>query len=238
MDAFTQILSGMRDETITVLWLVPALLLLLAAYLTLPLLRARRAQQRLSSVFASLGTEHLSDVVLEDGLDGLTYIDRIVATPKALLALTLVPHEGMIFGAEGTDQWTRVVGQRTYRFPNPVRANREAVITVKQHCRDVPVEGMVLFTGDCSFPKGRPDIVRLPAEITRPSESFQELSAPVRKTWENLKSVARRTALRNEYELEALRERYRPWRHIIVWVIVSLAGIWIAATGYMAMATR
>ena len=71
-------------ERAILFWLIPLLLALIALYLLGPTIKAWAARRRLDAIVARLGPESLSGVVLDDGMDGLVHIDRLVAGPRGL----------------------------------------------------------------------------------------------------------------------------------------------------------
>ena len=183
-------------------WAVPALLLLLGVGLLLPTVHNGRHKRWLRGVLRRLGPECVEEVLLEDGVDGFAYIDRVVAGPDGLTAVTLVRNEGIIFGGEGIDLWTQVIGRRTHKFPNPLNQCRDNMLALQHNLPDTPVQGLVLFIGEASFPKGKPEMVKLPDEIPAPDHR-PEIPTELRPALERLQTMARENArsYRNEVQL-------------------------------------
>jgi len=226
MESLEQARIWLSAESATLLWLIPPVLATVAIYLLLPTIGQWRRRRGLDKILRRLGPEMLSDAVLEDGMDGLAYIDRIVAGPRGLIVVTLVPHDGIIFGGDDIDRWTRVVGRRTIKFPNPVAINREGVLAVRYHFPEAPVQGLVLFTGECTFPKGKPETALVPDEIPVPANQLQ-VSGPVRAIWDRLRDLAGRTADRHRSEVSIVQPDRPVARPLAGWVMLVLAGGWL-----------
>lgn len=114
-----------------------------------------------------MGREVLNRVVLPDGIDGRVNIDYLVLTDEGVTVVRVKRYPGVIFGGDKVDQWSQVIDNGSYRFPNPLRELRSQVGVVRSLIPGVPVEGMLLFGRDSQFPKGKPDGVYLMSELKR-----------------------------------------------------------------------
>lgn len=173
-------------------WAVPAALLVTGALLMGPALRRRLAPFRLHRRLSKLGDEVLRSVLLDDGMDGKTWIDYLILRPEGVLMLELKPYRGIIFAAAGIDQWTQVVGTRSFKFPNPLHKHETDLLAVKGAAPGVPVIGRLVFTGGSEFPKGIPDGVAsldgLFAEFDSPAP--RPVGEDLRAAWTQLKQAA------------------------------------------------
>lgn len=206
-----------------IFWLITIALVAIALYMFVPSLKEGARRRRLDRILSRFGPEWVSGVVLEDGMDGLVHIDRVVAGPGGLTVVTLVPHEGIIFGADEIEQWTQVVGRRTMKFPNPITLTREGIVAVQYHLPDAPVRGVALFTGESTFPKGKPATALLAEEIPSP---VQPLHIPddVRTSWGRLRDLAGRTAQRYSGQLRMMQPERAVARPILGWLTLAAAG--------------
>lgn len=140
-------------------WLLVALVIIL---LTLPVilfrhrLAAALKQRRLSHAVRRLGPRLHRDLLVPDGLDGALVADYVVLTHKGIMLVMVNWYEGNIFGGKDTDQWTQVYRGTSNRFPNPLHELQLICATVKSLVPNIPVSGIVLFAGDCRFPKDKP----------------------------------------------------------------------------------
>jgi len=224
METLNQAWELIGAERALLFWLIPLILTGLALYLLAPAIKRWTHRRRIDKVLARLGPEHLAGVVLEDGVEGLTHIDRLIAGPRGLTVVTLVPHDGIIFGGDDIDRWTRVIGRRTIKFPNPIADNREGVLAVQYHLPGTPVQGLTLFTGECSFPKGKPDTAVLPDEIRLPSHR-PEIPSDVQQVWDRLRTLAEQTAKRHSSELRLIKGERSHGRPMIGWALLLMAGV-------------
>lgn len=135
--------------------------LAVAAFLTglMIWLRWRRKtadERRVLKAVKAMSRTYLRDLIIPDGLDGFLAIDYLLLTPGGVLVLDVQNYGGVLFGGERIDQWTQMVGHRSYKFDNPLRQNISRVQAVKALIPDVPVKGRVVFGNNGSFPKGVP----------------------------------------------------------------------------------
>ncbi|NIR60195.1 MAG: NERD domain-containing protein [Gammaproteobacteria bacterium] len=101
----------------------------------------------------------LSDVFVPDGVDGYVHVDHVLLASGGVVVLDVRRYPGVIFGAEGIDQWTQVLESGSYKFDNPLPELDWRVQIVQGLVGQVPVEGRLLFTAESRFPKGRPSRV-------------------------------------------------------------------------------
>lgn len=151
-------------------WLVAALLaatLLLCAVLFRRRLAALLKQRRLGQAIRRLGPRVHRDLLVPDGIDGVLVADYVVLTHKGILLVTVNWFEGNIFGGRDIDHWTQVWRGASNRFTNPLHELQLICATVKSLVPNIPVSGIVLFAGDCAFPKDKPEGTRLLHELPR-----------------------------------------------------------------------
>lgn len=206
------------------LWAPAAVLLLLAGWLLWPSLQARRRSRRLLASLTRLGPELRRELVLENGVDGLAFIDYAVLTPQGIAVVDYLPHGGAIFGGENSDQWAQVIGRRTRRFANPLVRNREHVAALRDNFPRLPVQGLVLFAPEAAFPKGRPDAVVTPADLEQ-REPPTGVAENLRRAWAALGELAERNAARFQAELAMSRGDRRDGRQLAGWAVLILAAL-------------
>lgn len=206
-------------------WAVPVLLLLAALWLLRPWNARRRRERRVQENIRRLGKAAMRDVSLDDGMDALAFVDWLVLTPQEILVITLQRGRGIMFGGEKTDTWARVVGRRTFRFPNPLTANDELVMAVKYQLPKVPVRGIVLCEDGVSFPKGKPEGVLLPAEIEGDAKDWEQVEIPgaMQAAWARLTELGSRGEEIYGRELVMLRGTSSPTREALAIMLLLLA---------------
>jgi hypothetical protein len=154
------------------LGLVALVLLGLAAWYFWCQTQKQRHERHVDAVIRSLGLPFIKDVVLPDGVDGLVFVDYLLLTPKGVVALDIQQQEGVLFGGDTVDQWSQVVHNRTYKFPNPVYDHQTRLQALKWNAKalgndDLAVWGWVVFSNAGNFPKGIPKGVRMIDDVAK-----------------------------------------------------------------------
>jgi hypothetical protein len=131
-----------------------------------------RHERHVDEVIRSLALPFIKDIVLPDGVDGLVFMDYVLLTPKGVVALDIHHQEGVLFGGDAVDQWSQVVRNRTYKFPNPLYDHETRIQALKWNakelnCDDLEVSGWVVFSNAGNFPKGIPKGVRMIDDVAK-----------------------------------------------------------------------
>lgn len=204
--------------------LIPAISLFgLGLWLLWPTLCRRQKEKALLRTLHNLGPEVQRDVVLENGIDGLTFIDFVVLTPNGAVAVEFIPRQGAIFGAENADQWSQVVGRKTTRFPNPISRNQDQVNALRLNAPDLKPRGLVLFGPDATFPKGKPDNVVIPNDLHTDNPPTA-VPATLNQHWKAFVRLAQERAASYPRELALLREKPN-WGRPILGTLSTLGAI-------------
>ena len=171
-----------------IIWGIPFLLLLIAVVLQWPVIKHNLAEYRLIRTIKKFGKETMHDVMLPDSLGGSTYIDYLALTADAIVILYLKRYRGVIFAGEKIEQWTQVINNHSYRFPNPLQKLEVDIMAINNLVEDVNIEGKVIFTRDSEFPKGKPDSVMLISEMERSLKSYtaEEIPPLLQTAWKRL----------------------------------------------------
>jgi hypothetical protein len=135
-----------------------------------------------------IGIKQMKNFVCFDGLDGSFKIDRLVMLHDSILLIAFKPYSGNIYCADGIPEWTQVVGQKSFKFVNPLFELENQVTAIKNIIPSVLVRGVLFFDHSARFPKGHPDQVLNPDNIP---ENFvrslcPEPSSEIQKSWEIL----------------------------------------------------
>ncbi len=67
-----------------------------------------------------MGSEQIRNLICADGLDGFLDLDRLLLTSKEIILISYRPYSGNIYCAERISEWTQVLGQRSFKFKNPL----------------------------------------------------------------------------------------------------------------------
>lgn len=204
-------------------WGVTSLFLLLAVLLgTGPLRRLwlARRRQRLISAY---GLARLDNVILEDGIDGHKVLDHILLTPDGLLVLLPRHCDGDLFGGEKIDSWTQMVGGKSYHFENPLYQLEELLATLRYNLPGLPLQGRVLLSGECRFPKGRPENILLLEELGDNDRALSQAVVPVlEQAWQQLQEKPQAEAAEEEGNHAVSRPRL--W---LAALSLLLGGAWL-----------
>ncbi len=130
--------------------------LLLLLLITRFLSRRRRPLAQISRIVRKFSVEIRGPVIVP-GIDGQQYsVDYVVMTPCAIWVLDVLDYEGMIFGGSQTDEWTQVIGRKSFRFTNPLYVMRDKRIQVQTMTDLEEIKSAVVFSRASNFPKDRP----------------------------------------------------------------------------------
>lgn len=145
-------------------------------------------QRQVSQVLESIGVSYIQDIILPDGIEGYTYIDYLLLTPKGIVVLDINLSQGHLFGGESVDEWTQVVNKKTYKFRNPLYDNQTKCQAVRWNIsnnisentdtsENLETHGWIAFSSAGNFPKGIPDNISMIKDLNDDLEKKFNLSA-------------------------------------------------------------
>lgn len=138
-------------------------------------LRTQWLEWRTRRCLDQIGIKQMKNVVCTDGLDGKFRIDRLVMLHNSMLLIAFKPYSGYIYCADSIPEWTQIIGQKSYKFTNPLFELENQVTAIQGIVPNVPVRGVLFFDHSAEFPKGHPDKVLNPANIP---ENFMRKKSP------------------------------------------------------------
>ncbi len=140
-----------------------------------------------------LGYAQLSKLHCPDGLGYHFVIERLILRHDGISVLMFLSYPGKIFCADDIDDWTQMLGMKSYRFKNPFYELECQVKSVSACIPEVPVNGYLFFDHQASFPKGHPVRVINLNEIPKTLERDKQLkvNAQVKSAWDKLKEMPR-----------------------------------------------
>jgi len=132
----------------------------------------------------------MQNVILSDGMDGTVYIDNIVLMPEQALVVSVGRYQGAIFASENIDVWTQVVGNRSYKFNNPLLKLEQDIAALRAHLPKINISGVLVFSSGVKFPKGKPNNV---ISILEAKERFgtaheQQVKVEYQDAWIKIKT--------------------------------------------------
>ncbi|MDY6979022.1 MAG: nuclease-related domain-containing protein [Pseudomonadota bacterium] len=228
IDSLINLLIQYSEDLIT--WGIALLLLLGAILLAWPRLCRSYRDRQLQKKIQAVAADALHQVVIPDGMDGAVYLENLLLTPDGLLVLPVHRYQGVVFAADGIDNWTQVLGKRTYKFANPLPQLEAEVLAVSDYASGIPVAGQVVFTRGVEFPKGRPGKLISVAELEKMGEDnrLREVPSAYWQAWEALKKQVQTpevSRLRQLYAVE--KETTFNGRSIMAGVMFLAAGAWL-----------
>lgn len=112
-----------------------------------------------------IGIKQKSNVKFPDGLGGHFNIDRLVMLHDSILLISIKPFSGNIYCADNISEWTQVVGQKSFKFENPLFDLEYQTNAIRAHAPEVPICGFLFFDHNATFPKGYPEQILFPGNI-------------------------------------------------------------------------
>lgn len=153
------------------------------------------AKRQMATILKPYIVDEIKDIIIPDGIGGLLEIEHLILMKQGLLLIETYPMSGNMFGAETIDQWTQLIGGRSYKFANPlrhIRTSRQALMILAPN---IPIFCRVVFNADSIFPKGKPDEVSVLSSLSDdllnlPSSTVKmEQSSEV---WQRIMRIARK----------------------------------------------
>ena len=178
----------LKPEIVAIVLAVLALLLVL--FVNRRRIGLRWDEWRIERCLRRIGSEQIRDFVCADGLDGYYRIDRLALTPGAILLISYKSFGGNIYCAERISEWTQVVGQKSYKFENPLFEVENQVTALRLLIGNVPLRGYLFFNHSAHFPKGHPESVLTPGNLPEAllAENCAAPNADIQAAWDSLKS--------------------------------------------------
>ncbi len=174
--------------------LVAIALVVLAIVLVLLVNRKRLLvkirEWRIQRSLKQIGCEQIRNLVCSDGLDGYFKLDRLALTPDAIVLISYKIFGGNIYCAEHISEWTQLVGQKSYKFENPLFELENQLTALRLLTGSAQLEGFLFFNNSAEFPKGHPDRVLQPASIPERfnAANCDNVKPEIAAAWELLKT--------------------------------------------------
>ncbi|MDJ0834239.1 MAG: NERD domain-containing protein [Gammaproteobacteria bacterium] len=147
-----------------------------------------------------LGLEQLSNVRCPDGLGEYFTIDRLLLRDNGISLLVYKKYPGKIFCADHIEEWTQMLGQKSYKFKNPLFELDYQIKAVANCFPDIDFDGYLFFDHLAEFPKGHPARVihpqAIPDELTRSNR--HQVDTTVMAVWKQLQEMAADTETKGQ----------------------------------------
>lgn len=125
----------------------------------------RRNRSSIADALKSIALEHLTEVLVPDGMGGEIHVEHLLLTSRGIVVVDVKRYVGIVFASDRMDQWTAIEPTGRQTFPNPLSSLYDRVAAVSQLVRGIDVAGFVVFPSQADFSKGRPQDVLLPEDL-------------------------------------------------------------------------
>lgn len=168
-------------------WGVAGFIVILGLLLQKRCIKEYVCEWQLNHLLKNIGSKSLRNVAIPDGMDGNIFIEYLILTPQKIILLGVKKYRGLIFAADKIDLWTQVLGNKSYKFTNPLRQLENDTISLNSIVEHSEIDGKVLFINGSEFPKGKPDNVITIDELKKLNDE-QSLDVPesLKADWEQL----------------------------------------------------
>ena len=135
-----------------------------------------------------LGLEQISDIQFPDGLGHHFTIDRLLLRHNGITLLVYKKYPGRIFCASNIDEWTQMLGQKSYAFKNPLFELDYQIKAISAFLPDIPIDGFLFFDHTAAFPKGHPEQVMHPNLIPQELQRYNrhQVETKVMSAWKKM----------------------------------------------------
>ncbi len=185
-----QLVAPLADQFALPLIAAVALLVIII-YLTRNKVKSRWLNFKTRRCLKRLGLKQITDFCVPDGLGSHYTIDHLILRHDGITVLEYKQYPGKIFCADNIDNWTQMLGRKSYRFKNPFYDLECKIRAVSACVPGVPVNGYLFFDHLAEFPKGHPERVIYPGEIPQhiKRNKKQAVEKPVAQAWKHLSSM-------------------------------------------------
>ena len=174
-----------------VTWGVAGIILLFGLLLQITEIKEYIAEWKLTHLLKNAGNGVLHNVTIHDGMDGNIFIEYLILTPKKIILLGVKKYRGLIFAAEKIDLWTQVIGNKSYKFNNPLLQLENDALALISKIENVTIEEKVLFIKGSEFPKGKPDnVISVDDVVKWKQEGVGDIPIILTAAWDELASLA------------------------------------------------
>ena len=174
-----------------VTWGVAGIILVFGVLMQLSKIREYISEWKLNYLLKNIGDKVLHNVTIADGMEGNIFIEYLILTSNKIFLLGVKKYKGLIFAAEKIDLWTQVVGNKSYKFNNPLLQLENDALALKSIIESSAISEKVLFINGSEFPKGKPDNIVSVEDVKKWNKnSTESIPKPLTDDWEKLSALA------------------------------------------------
>jgi len=138
-----------------------------------------------------LGHKQILNIHCPDGLGYHFTLDRLILRHDGITVLVEKKYPGKIYCADDIDDWTQMIGQKSYRFKNPFYELECQIKAVSACVPGVPVDGFLFFDSQAVFPRGHPQRIfqldDIPEQLVQAKQ--RDAAPSVMSAWKKLQAM-------------------------------------------------
>lgn len=175
-----------------VTWGVACIILFMGVLLQKAWIKEYLSERRLNKLLNNLGVKSMHNIIIPDGMDGNIFVEHLILTPHEILLLVVKRYRGLIFAADTIHKWTQVVGQKSYKFENPLHYLENDVLALSAYVKKSKVVSKVLFINGSEFPKGKPVNIISTSDLKMLQQEYagKDISDDLLADWKRLEDLA------------------------------------------------
>ena len=191
-ELFLIIKNFFLDNPTLLTWIVVGLILFIGLFLQTSWIKEFIGEWKLNKLLKNTGIKSLHNIVISDGMDEKIFVEHLILTPDRILLLSVKKFRGLIFAAERIDLWTQVIGNKSYKFENPLHQLESDLVVLNTIIENSKITGKVLFINGSEFPKGKPEDVISISDINHWAKktTTSEIQKGLMDDWNQLKELA------------------------------------------------
>ena len=188
------------NNPVFITWVVTTLIIILGILLQKKWLKEVASEWKLNHLLKNISRKSLHNVIVSDGMDEKIFIEHLILTPKNILLFGVKKFKGLIFAADKIDLWTQVVGNKSYKFDNPLHQLERDALALNSKLENTKIIEKVLFINGSEFPKGKPDNIVSISDLRQWKQEYYNLafSEEMLADWEVLSELAINNTLEKE----------------------------------------
>lgn len=189
MNDTSQVIHQILGHDYFPLWLI-LLGLLISFFINRKKLQAWWLNVKTQRCLNSLGADQILNINCPDGLGHYFNIDRLLLRQEGISLLIYKKYPGKIFCADRIDEWTQMLGQKSYNFKNPLFDLEYQIKALSTYFPGIDINGYLFFDHNAEFPKGHPERIIHPQQVPQElnCNDPSEVAPHVLEAWERFKA--------------------------------------------------
>ncbi len=185
------LLQGLNLEANVIAISMAGLAIALVLFVNRKRLQMHLAEWRIQRCLNRIGSKQIRNLICADGLEGYYHIDRLALTRDAILLISYKPYGGNIYCAERISEWTQVIGQKSFKFENPLfELDNQLTALGLLVGSAAPLHRYLFFNHSALFPKGHPESILNSETVPERflAENCEPINPDIQAAWNLLKT--------------------------------------------------